>query len=42
MTIKSLLPIVIGALIAIIGYNMLLKKMIEKDEYELEDYDSPE
>jgi hypothetical protein len=40
MTIKSLLPIVIGVLVATVAYNMFLKKIIEKDGYELEDYDT--
>lgn len=40
MNVKALIPIVVGVLIATVAYNMFLKKIVEKESYELEDYDS--
>ena len=42
MNIKALIPIVVGALLALVAWEMFLKKTLIKSDYDDEFYDADE
>ena len=36
MNLKDILPVVIGCVVALLAYDMIIKKVVGSDSYELE------